>query len=213
MLRSRTTKIVLALVLLALAAAFLYSQREHLNREAILAFNENLSAGWFIAAFFVLPLFGFPISIFLVLAGLRFGLLGGMALVTGAMFFHNFAAYHMTHSWFRNRVRSFLERIGYGIPPVKAQHRIWFTALFAAIHGPPYAPKLYLLALTDIPFRIYFWVGTPVYILFALIPVTAGNAVSEFDAKWLYILIPLFLVFLIGGYWLQKRYGGIMKKS
>ena len=41
--------------------------------------------------------------------------------------------------------------------------------------------KLYLLALTNIPFRIYLGVGPPVYIHFCLIPVGAGSSVRTLN--------------------------------
>lgn len=46
--------------------------------------------------------------------------------------------------------------------------------------------KLYLLALTNIPFRIYLGVGPPVYILFCLIPVGAGSSVRTLNPVWIY---------------------------
>ena len=36
--------------------------------------------------------------------------------------------------------------------------------------------KLYLLALTDIPFRIYFWIGVPVDVFFRAPPGGSGGA-------------------------------------
>ena len=205
----------LALALLGLAAAwwFLYSHRHELKRETLVAYGNRLHGPWFLAAFFILPLAGFPLSILLLLAGMRFGLWGGMVASAAAVAFHNFAAFRIAHGLFRDRVRERMERAGYGIPPIDPKHRIWFTALFAAIHGPPYAAKLYLLALTDVPFRIYFWIGAPIYIAFCLIPVGAGSAVTDFNAKWLYILIGASALLLAGGYLLKRRLGGVIRKG
>jgi hypothetical protein len=133
-------------------------------------------------------------------------------LVSGvAVLFHNFAAFRLAHGLFRSRVRNRLRKAGHNIPSIKPQHRVWFTALFAALHGPPYIAKLYLLALTDIPLRIYFWVGAPVYIAFCIIPVGAGSAVMNFDPKWIYILVGASAALLILGYWLKNRFGGMLK--
>lgn len=205
-LRRHPWKTAIALLAVAAAAWFLHAHRGGLTREAILAYGKGLPVGWFFAAFLVLPVAGFPVSVFLVLAGIRFGLGGGMAVAAGGMLFHHFAVYRLTHGLFRDRLRQRLERAGYAIPPIKTRNRVWFTALFAAIHGPPYTAKLYLLALTDIPFRIYFWVGAPVYIFFCLIPVGAGSAVMEFDAKWIYILVGVSVALLLAGYWLRRRF-------
>jgi uncharacterized membrane protein YdjX (TVP38/TMEM64 family) len=206
-LRRHPWKFAIALSLLVAATWFAYAHRGELTREAIMAHGKALPAGGFIAAFLVLPLLGFPVSILLVLAGIRFGLGGGMAMAAGGMLFHHFAAFRLAHGAFRQRVSDRLQRSGYSIPAIKAEHRVWFTALFAAIHGPPYAAKLYLLALTDIPFRIYLWAGAPVYILFCLIPVGAGSTVMRFDATWIYIILAVSSMFLLAGYRLKRRFG------
>lgn len=211
-LRRHRGKIAIGLLAVAAGAWFLHTHRGELTREAILAYGKALPAGWFIAAFLVLPLAGFPVSIFLVLAGIRFGLGGGMAVAAGCTLFHHFAVYRLTHGLFRDRLRQRLERADYAIPPIGTKRRVWFTALFAAIHGPPYAAKLYLLALTDIPFRIYLWVGAPVYILFNLIPVGAGSAVMQFDAKWIYTLVGVSVALLLAGYWLRRRFGAAARE-
>lgn len=195
-----------ALVLLAAAAWFLHAHRSELTRESVMAHGMALPASGFIVAFLILPLLGFPVSILLVLAGIRFGLGGGMALAAGGMLFHHFAAFRLAHGVFRQRVSERLRRAGYSIPAIQAGHRVWFTALFAAIHGPPYAAKLYLLALTDIPFRIYLWAGAPVYILFCLIPVGTGSAVMSFDPTWIYLILAISLVLIFAGHLLRKRF-------
>ena len=183
----------------------IHAHLDDLSREAIMRHGRDLPPAGFVAAFLILPLLGFPISILLVLAGLRFGLGVGMVLVSGGMIFHHFAAYHLAHGGFREWVIQRLKRAGYTIPTIKSKHRIWFTAVFAAIHGPPYVVKLYLLALTNIPFRIYCSVGAPVYIIFGLIPVSAGSAIVHLDANWIYLFIGISFALLFVAYYLQRR--------
>lgn len=193
-------KIIGALVIAGLLGWLIYANRESLTKESIIAYGRNLPAVWFILAFLLLPLIGFPVSILLVLAGIRFGLGWGMALTTIGIFFHHFAAYWIAHSFFDKRLRSFAERRGYQVPSVKEGNRVWFTILFASVHGPPYAFKLYLLALTDVPFRIYCYVGATVYILFSLIPVGAAAAAVHVDVTWIYIGVAI----ISGGMLLAK---------
>ena len=213
LMRKHRGKLVSAAILLALAVWFAWEHRADLSRENLVARGQELHPAWFIVAFFILPVFGFPISILLLLAGVRFGLYGGMLLAAGGTIFHHFAAYRLTHGWFRDRVRQRLERAGRKIPPIKKEHQVLLTAIFAAVHGPPYAPKLYLLALTDIPFRIYLGVGAPIYIVFCLVPVGAGSAVMNFSPIWLYSLTALSIVILMAGWWLKKRFGDEIVKS
>lgn len=192
-------------VILVGLGALVWVWRDRLwDREAILAFGEGIPAPLFLVAFLVLPLVGFPVSLLLALAGIRFGFAGGMALAAGGMFFHNAAAYWMTHSWFRERLRRRLERLDYRIPAIDPKNQAWFTALFAGIHGPPYAAKLYLLALTDVSFRIYLWVGTPIYVIFSVVPVGVGSAATNFNPALAYWLAAISAVLIAGGFGLKR---------
>jgi uncharacterized membrane protein YdjX (TVP38/TMEM64 family) len=201
--RLKTAMVLLSLVVLIW---LIHAHQDELSKEAIIGFGKEIPSGWYLLLFFLLPLVGFPVSIFLVLAGIHFGFSGGMAASTVTVFFHNFIAYRLTHGLFRDRLRAYLERNGYGIPSIDARHRVRFTVLFAAIHGPPYAAKLYLLALTDIPFRIYFFAGAPVYVLFCAIPVAIGSAATTLDMGWISFVIGGIALVTLGGYWLRRRY-------
>lgn len=212
LIRKHRGKLVSAALLMALAGWFLWAHRADLSRENLVERGRELHAAWFIAAYFILPVLGFPISILNLLAGVRFGLGGGMALVSGGTIFHHIAAYRITHGWLRGRVRAWLEKTGRGIPPIRKDHQALLTAIFAAIHGPPYAPKLYLLALADIPFHTYLWVGAPIYIVFCLVPVGAGSAVTDFNPKWLFVLSALSIVMVLAGWWLKRRFGSEIVK-
>lgn len=196
---------VTGFLLIALAAVA-WHYRGHWDRESIVAFAEGLSLAWFLAALLLLPLIGFPITPLLVVTGIRLGFAGGMAAATGAVFFHNAVAFRLTHGWFRDRLRKRLGRYGYAIPAIDPKHQCWFTGLFAAIHGPPYAAKLYLLALTDIPFRIYFWVGAPIYAFFCIVPIGAGSAVEILKPWVIYLLIGTSMALLAVGVLLKRKW-------
>lgn len=205
-LRRHPWKAAVVLLVLASAGCFAYLHRHDLSREQIIEYGKGIPAVWFIALFMIVPLAGFPVSICMVTAGIRFGFTGGMAVTAVGVFFHNFAAYRLTHGLFRARLRDFLERSGYAIPHIQPRHHIKFTAWFAAIHGPPYFAKLYLLALTDVPFRSYFWVGAPVYILFGAISVGIGSAVTTLDLKWISIVVGCLVILPLVSYVLRKRF-------
>lgn len=207
-LKRHRGKLAVATVAIVLAAWYAVMHRGDLNREALVAYGKGLPAGWFMAAFLVLPLVGFPISVFLLLAGVRFGLGGGMAVCAAGILFHHVAAFRLTHGLFRERLRRRLESAGHAAPSIRPGHRAWLTALFAALHGPPYIAKLYLWALTDVPFRIYLGVGAPVYIGFCLLPVGAGSAVMNWNPAWIYGLVAVSAVFVAAGFWLKGKFGG-----
>lgn len=198
-------------VIVLLAAGVWYLVRYHegdIDRESILAYGMSLPPALLIAAFFVLPLVGFPVSVLLVVIGLRFGIVWGMVIVTVGMFFHLLVVHGIARSGMREKMRRRIAAFGYEIPPIKENHRLWFTTLFASIHGPPYAAKLYLLALTDLPFRYHCGIALPVYIGFSLLPVSAGKAVMNLNPISVSALVLAALALLVLGRWMTLRYTG-----
>ena len=204
-LRQHSMKLVAGLVLVALAG-WLFLHRAEISRDSVIAYGKGLPAFAFIAAFLVLPLLGFPTTVFLVLAGIRFGLAGGMAISAVAIVGHHLAAYPLARKWFHDPLQDRLVKWGHKIPAVKDRGQVGFTAIFAAIHGPPYFVKLYLLALTNIPFRIYLGVGAPIYILFGLIPVGAGSSVRTVNPVWIFAALGALTAASLLGYVLKKRF-------
>ncbi len=200
-------RILIGVIFAAGLAYGLIHEREHLTRQNILAYGESLPAVWLMLGFFLLPLVGFPISICLLLLGIRFGFWNGMLATAIGMTFHHFAAFFVVHGSFRGWIhRKLEERWDYKVPKMDGRNASLFTAVFAAVHGPPYTLKLYFLALTDVPFRIYLWVGLPVYLLFAAIGVGAGSAVMDFDPTWIYVLLVVMTVLAVGSRWLQRKF-------
>lgn len=208
--RAKLLSLTLGLIVVGL---LLYYYRGSLNQESIVAFSERLPAFWVVAGFLILPLCGVPIRIMLILAGFRFGFAGGMVLSVFGLLWHNIASYYIARGSFRDTFRDFLKRSGYAVPPIQAKHRIWLTAVVAAIPGPPYFVKLYLLALTDLPLRIYAGIGAPIYIILSVVPVGIGGAVVEYEAKWAYLLVFAFVVITLIGWWLRKRYAGFVQQG
>jgi uncharacterized membrane protein YdjX (TVP38/TMEM64 family) len=188
-----------------MAGVVVYAFKNKLSREALAAYGEALPAAWFIFAYFTLPIVGFPVTIFLILAGVRFGFAGGMVVAALGMIFHHLVAFRLVNGCLRGRLTTQLERAGYRVPSLIQNHPISFTAIFAAVHGPPYIAKVYLLALTDISFRVYFWVGAPVYILFCVLPVGLGSSVVRVSPLWIYGVVFLSSVLPLGFRWLSRK--------
>lgn len=177
---------VLIFLILTAACCWLFTDGGKQTREMLTEQVRNLPAFWFIVAYALLPVVGIPLSPLLVLAGVKFGFPQGMAVAAGGIFIHHFIAYHLVHGRLRQRVKDRLAQSKYSIPTPEEKNHVWFTVIFASIHGPPYAIKLYLLALTEVRFRVYFWVGAPVYIIFCVIPVGAASSAIAVDPLWLY---------------------------
>jgi uncharacterized membrane protein YdjX (TVP38/TMEM64 family) len=205
--RKHPVKVFTGLVIAGLLGWLVYLGGEGWDTDALIAVGKGLPAWALAGGFVVLPLVGVPISLFLVVIGIRFGFAGGMLLAVLGISFHNFVAYRVAHGLFRDRVRHWLEAKGYAIPPVPEKHRVWFTAVFAAVHGPPYAAKIYLLALTDIPLRIYLGVGAPVYAAFCILPIGFGHAFTDMHFGWIMVIATILIGTVALGHWLKGKLG------
>jgi len=175
------------------------------DKEQVLEFIRTLPLGAFISAFLILPLLGAPLSLFLIVAALRFGIVYGSLVSSGCMLFHNFAAYWIARTFLKSRISLLMARFGYKIPHVPDRHHVWFTAAFTGMPGIPYTPRLYLLALTNIPFSLYLGVGWPVYSISNVVYVGLANAAIAVDWPLIIALIVLGLVIVGAFYWMKKR--------
>jgi uncharacterized membrane protein YdjX (TVP38/TMEM64 family) len=171
-------------IALSLAGLLLYVYRDSLSLAKFQAFVDTFSPAVLIVAFMLCPLLGAPISIFLIATGLRFGFPMGVLVTICSLVVHHLIAFRIAHGRWRKSVQSKIARKGRKIPELAPEHQAGWTALFAAVAGPPYAIKLYLLALTNIRFRIYIGVGVPVYTLCSMPALTAGALAGRFNGWW-----------------------------
>lgn len=167
--------------------------------------SQDTHPGLFIIMMIVLPLFGFPISPFLILVGIKFGPYWA-AVITSLIFaFHLVIAYLLTHSFLRRRISMLLARMNYQIPQIKESRRLIFSIIFMALPGLPYTIKNFSLAILNIPFSTYFTVGLVCNFLLALPFIGLGYALLTNKP-----FVLLFIAILAGGYvltfWLKRKF-------
>lgn len=185
-------KIILACVVavaLGITAWYFRGSIGQIDKERVIAIGKSVPAPALVISFLFLPLIGFPVSILFILLGLRFGFWWGAAISLVATYLQHLAAYHLCQGKLGDKLRSLVLRNGRELPDIKGGNAAWLTALFAALHGPPYTLKLYLLALARPPFLIFCFVGGTVYWLFGLVPIGAAAMASHVDVTWIYVLI------------------------
>ena len=128
-----------------------------------------------ILAMVVFPIFGFSIGVVYLVAGSRFGSGVGMLLVTGAIAIHLLAAWWISKSFLRARVERWLKRRNHKLPEVPEGEDVSLAVLAALVPGIPYAVRNYLLALSGINFKAYFWICLPIYALRASLGIFIGD--------------------------------------
>jgi uncharacterized membrane protein YdjX (TVP38/TMEM64 family) len=157
--------------------------------------SENTHPFLFVFFFILLPVAGFPVSLFLILIGAKFGYYKGALLMFGCMSLHLLATYLVANSL----IRPFLDDITsyrYRIPKIPDEHAVRFSIVFMAVPGLSYAMKNYLLSLSGVPFRHYFLIGLCLNGVTGLPVIIAGDVLKSRPL----LLISIFAVVLAVSY-------------
>ncbi len=187
--------------------------RGDLTQDKLKDWLAALPTYFFLPAFFLLPLVGSPIGVLLLASGMKYGLGASLGIAVVGMAFHTFAIWHLAHGLFRRRVASWLKRTRFEMPHIPEHHQVWFTSVFVTVPGIPYTVKVYSLALTNLPFRRYFFIVWIVHVLNAIPLIGIGFALTNLNLIWLSIIGLLSLLAVFGAKWLLRRLGNRMVES
>ncbi len=151
--------------------------------------DTNISYGLYLAMMAVLPIFGFPASLFLLLGGARFGF--GWSFLAMAITFpaHLLAIYLVAHSFLRPRVEAFLNRRHHSLPRIPRHRQVLYTTLMAAIPSLPYPVKNYLLALGGVPLRTLYKFALPIHLVVGAAFIMLGKLAMSFNITLFLVLI------------------------
>jgi uncharacterized membrane protein YdjX (TVP38/TMEM64 family) len=152
-----------------------------------------------------LPVAGFSVAVVYLVAGIKFGpILGGVA-VAGATAVHLLATHWICQTVLRGPAQRLLKRRNHSLPHVPEGENVSVAAMAALVPGLPYFARNYLLALTDVPLRVYFWVCLPIYVVRSYIVILLGDLGADVSRKTLMILIAVYVLKLsICGYLLWR---------
>jgi uncharacterized membrane protein YdjX (TVP38/TMEM64 family) len=192
------------LVVLLLVGTVVLFAPEWTVRDVIKAGTE-LNSFAFVLTYAILPLLGAPISGFLVIAGLKYDFVGGMLVTFFCMCLHNLVAYRLANTLLRKRITDYLSNRGRSLPCIPQKHQAWFMVVFAAVPGLPYALKLYSMALTNMPFKKYFWLGWPTYVASSFVFIGLGDAAADRNMMMMAVLGGCLAVGFALTLWLKNR--------
>jgi len=142
----------------------------------------------------VLPVAGFSVAVMYLVAGIKFGpVLGGVA-VAAATAVHLLATHWICKSVLRGPLQRFLQRRNHSLPHVPTGENASVAAMATLVPGLPYFARNYLLALTDVPLRVYFWVCLPIYVVRSYIVILVGDLGTDLNRKTVTILVAVYVV-------------------
>ena len=180
------------------------------DRDALVRWMSEASPVPFFLAMAVLPAIGVPLSPFMIVAGATFGIWLGMIGSVVAIALNLCIAYAIAHSTLRRRITSLFARFHYKVPDFTAGGRAaWrFATAIKLTPALPSFAKTYVLAVTAVPFPIYFGVSLAISMAFAVAWIVLGDSLLAHDlseASLAAIAIAVLLVVAV--MWWRKRRG------
>lgn len=180
------------------------------DRDALVRWMNGASPVPFFLALAVLPAIGVPTTPFMVVAGATFGVVVGLIGTIIAFAINLCIGYAIAHSALRPRLEKLFARFDYKVPDfTKGGRSAWRFAL--GIKLTPALPtfaKMYVLAVTAVPFPIYFGVSLGISSLFAVAWIVLGDSLLAHDldhATLAAIAVVVLAVFAV--VWWRKRRG------
>ncbi len=185
---------LLAIVVVAAASVAVLWIRGDFDWRSITARIAAFDAGVVFALMATLPIVGFSVSVTYLVAGLKFGpVLGGVA-VAGATAVHLLATYWICQTMLRGPIERMLKRRGHALPHVPEGENVSVAAMAVLVPGLPYVARNLLLALTDVPLRVYFWVCLPLYVARSYVTILLGDLGMEPDRRTFAILAGVYVL-------------------
>lgn len=144
---------------------------------------ETMQHGPLLAFVAVLPIFGFSIALVYLVVGAAFGGWMGLVVVGEATAVHLLGSHWIARSFLRAPVERFLKRRKHQLPELPEGEE-WAVVLMAAlVPGLPYFVRNYLLALSGIPLRTYFWICWPVYVFRSSLVIFMGDFSGDISVR------------------------------
>ncbi len=158
----------------------------------------------------VLPVVGFPISMVYLLLGARFGPVVGMGIVAGITAIHLLSTHWITRGFLRQPLMRFMSRHNHRVPAVLPGENGAISLMIMIAPAIPYFVRNYVLALSGIPFRVYFTIALPVHVARSYVVLFLGDFGSSPSRSGLIFLGVVYACqfTILGGlaWWLRRHH-------
>jgi uncharacterized membrane protein YdjX (TVP38/TMEM64 family) len=148
----------------------------------------RLDAAPLLVAMATLPLIGFPVLPVYLVAGARFGPIGGGVAVTVVTAAHLIGTYVIARSILRQPLERLLRRWHAHLPEIPRDEEAMVALVAALVPGLPYVVRNYFLAVAGVRLRVYFWICLPIYVARSYVSILLGDMGGEPDRTRLVIL-------------------------
>ncbi|MCF8068405.1 MAG: VTT domain-containing protein [Desulfobacterales bacterium] len=210
MINKYRTLLLPVTLIIALGAAIIFFH-EDIQSGLLLLKSDRTHPAVIIFSFLVLPAIFFPVSVLLVLIGLRFGVIWGIVIMFLLIPAHLFFSYFLIRRVFHDRLEWLARKKNFGILNIPKGRHIKFGILFMVVPGLPYTIKNYLLPLSGISFRHYFWISWLTQGVMGIPFIVLGEAASIWNIYFVFIAILLFFAGYLINRQIRKRYGHMVE--
>lgn len=208
---------VALLGLIALAGLYSLAQWLGLDRDMIMAIIDDINAWvrdknplYYVLIVAILPLCGFPVSPFLLVAGMFYGYGMGMVWAMCGIALSNALGYWIGGYGFRDQVERFLIKRTSKIPEIPQEHTKRVILLFRLTPGIPLFVQNYLLGFARVPFKEYFWLSCLLHIIPVGGFVIFGGSIFQGEGGLALVGVSLLIVVAIAS---KLGYSYIQKKK
>lgn len=202
----RLTLAVLVIVASLAVILLIYYQRDAVG-DLHEYLQNRVNPAVFLLLMLILPITGVPLSIFLLLVGIKFGILWGIVLSGVLMCFHMIFTYWLVHSFLRSWIIRFMNSVELSAYASRRTLNTWHLVIFMLIPGLPYAIKNNLLALSGIEFKRYLLINWSTQFPMSVPLVLAGAAVIEMNPLTLSIVFLLLVMVVFLQQYARKKFG------
>lgn len=201
---------VLVLAAVAAAGVVLFTDFEFAAiTDAITRWVEKLNPVAVVPLMALLPVAGFPIAVVYLVAGARFGPLWGGVVVALVTAFHLLATHAVARSFLRKPIERFVHRRHKKLPEIPEDEQVAVAVIAALVPGLPYFVRNYLLALSGVRLRVYFWTCLPIYVARSYVTIMLGDLSGDPSRRGFIILVAfdVLKVLICGGViWWWRRH-------
>lgn len=183
-----------ALFAIVLAAAIAAISSAGFDWAALQDRIAGLNAALVLVLMALLPVGGFSVGIIYLVAGAKFGPLWGGVAVAGTTAIHLLLTHWISRSFLREPLLRFLARREHRLPVIPPGENIAISVMAALVPGVPYFARNYLLALSGVPLRTYFWICLPIYVARSYVTIFLGDLSGDPNRRDFIILVAVYAV-------------------
>jgi len=201
----KTIILVSALVFCVAAGAYIFTYHDPAQTLEIYL-KDQIHPLVFLFLMAVLPIIGAPVSIFLVMVSIKFGIVFGIAVTALCMAFHMAVSYYLAHSFVYKWLTGLLRLFNITLPNFVGHLSMRTAFVFMLIPGVPYVVKNNVLALSKIDFLPYMLINWTAQFGMSIPLIILGRAVVEMNFYILAAAAALLVLIYLIQYLVKRRY-------